>query len=99
MKILLIKFRNIGDVLLSTPLVTNLKQHYPSSRIDFCVNKETEPMLTLNPNLNEIFTYDRVNIQSLNITSRIKEEVRFISFFKKKKYDIVINLTDGDRGN
>ena len=99
MKILLIKFRNIGDVLLSTPLVNNLRHHYPRAKIDFCINKETEAMLTLNPNLNEIYTYDRVNVKSLNSISRIMEEVRFICFFKKQKYDIVINLTNGDRGN
>ena len=29
MKVLIIKFRNIGDVLLSTPLISNIKYHYP----------------------------------------------------------------------
>lgn len=99
MKILLIKFRNIGDVLLSTPLVNNLRHHYPNAEIDFCINKETEAMLTLNPNLNEIYAYDRVKVKSLKGISRIREEIRFISFFKKQNYDIVINLTAGDRGN
>ena len=46
MKILLLKFRNIGDVLLSTQLVNNLRHHYPNAQIDFCVNKETETMLS-----------------------------------------------------
>ena len=61
MKILLLKFRNIGDVLLSTPLVNNLRHHYPNGQIEFCVNKETEAMLTLNPNLNKIITYSIKN--------------------------------------
>ena len=99
MKILLLKFRNIGDVLLSTPLVNNLRRHYPNAQIDFCVNKETEAMLTLNPNLNKIITYDRVAIKSLSSFKRLCREFQFIRSFKKENYDIVINLTSGDRGN
>jgi len=99
MKILLLKFRNIGDVLLSTPLVNNLRHHYPNAQIDFCVNKETEAMLTLNPNLNKIITYDRVAIKSLTSIKRLWRELQFIRSFKKENYDVVINLTSGDRGN
>jgi heptosyltransferase III len=99
MKILLLKFRNIGDVLLSTPLINNLRHHYPNSKIDFCVNKDTQAMLTLNTNLNKIITYDRSSTKSLTIIKRLWRELRFIQSFKKENYDIVINLTNGDRGN
>ena len=99
MKILLLKFRNIGDVLLCTPLVSNLRHHYPNAQIEFCVNKETEAMLTLNPNLNRIITYDRIAIKSLTRIKRLWREFRFIRSFKKENYDLVINLTSGDRGN
>ena len=99
MKILLLKFRNIGDVLLCTPLVSNLRDFYPNAQIEFCVNKETAAMLTLNPNLNKIITYDRVAIKSLTSIKRFWREFQFIRSFKKENYDVVINLTSGDRGN
>jgi heptosyltransferase III len=99
MKILLVKFRNIGDVLLTTPLIANLKNNFPDAQIDFSVNKGTESMLTLNPNLNDIFVYDRQIIKSYPLLKRLWREVQFIKSFKKKDYNIVINLTDGDRGN
>ena len=54
MKILLLKFRNIGDVLLITPLISNLKSYYPESKIDIAVNEGTEAMLTFNPNINKV---------------------------------------------
>ena len=57
MKILLLKFRNIGDVLLITPLISNLKDHYPDAQIDIAVNKGTESMLTINPNINKLIIY------------------------------------------
>lgn len=99
MKVLILKFRNIGDVLLSTPLIKNLKIHYPDAQIDFSINKGTEAMLTLNPNLNNLIIYDREKIKPLSIFKKIWHELQFIRILKKEKYDIVINLTSGDRGN
>ena len=99
MKILLLKFRNIGDVLLATPVISNIKNSYPDAIIDFSVNLGTESMITLNPNLNKVITYDRREISSLSILKRLYREVQFIRSFKKENYDIVINLTNGDRGN
>ncbi|WP_236617350.1 MULTISPECIES: putative lipopolysaccharide heptosyltransferase III [unclassified Lebetimonas] len=96
LKILVIKFRNIGDVLLTTPLIKNLKLNYPDSQIDCVVNKGTEEMLTLNPNINNIFTYDRSYFKSLPKLKRIIEEFKFLRSFRN--YDIIINTTEGDRG-
>jgi len=54
MKILLIKFRNIGDVLLSTPVIDNLTQIYDNPQIDFAINAECKDMVSLNPNINKL---------------------------------------------
>lgn len=97
-KILLIKFRNIGDVLLSTPLIENLKHHFPDSAIDFAINKESIDMLSKNPLLNEIIVYDRKHIKALGFFKQAIAEINFIKRFRKNNYDIVINLTEGDKG-
>lgn len=98
MKILVLKFRNIGDVLLVNPLLDNLKQYYPKSVIDIAVNKGTESMVDANPNVNQVITYDREFIKSLLLIGRALAELRFFLSFRKAKYDMVINLTEGDRG-
>jgi len=98
MKILIIKFRNIGDVLLSTPLISNLKHIYPNSQIDIALNKGCEDMVSNNPNINNIIIYDRPRIKKLSILSQFKEEVRFTRNIRNNHYDMVINLTEGDRG-
>ena len=99
MKILLLKFRNIGDVLLITPLIRNLKDHFPNAQIDVAINRGTEPMVTLNPKINKVIIYERELIKSLSLFKRLFEEIKFSFSFRKKKYDIVINLTEGDRGS
>ena len=71
MKILILKFRNIGDVLLVSPLLNNLKLHYPNSSIDIAVNKGTEAMVEDNPNIDRTIIYDRDRIQNLAIFARL----------------------------
>ncbi len=99
MKILVIKFKNIGDVLLITPLLSNLKKAYPNAKIDVALNKGTEEMITLNPNVNDIIIYDREKIKSLHYIKRIIEEIKFGLKIRDRKYNMVINTTKGERGN
>ena len=98
MKILVIKFRNIGDVLLTTPLIKNLKLHFPESKIDFALNKGTEEMITLNPSIDKIHIYDREKLKKLPLLKRAVEEIKFAINIRKENYDLVINTTKGDRG-
>jgi len=98
MRILLIKFRHIGDVLLSTPLIKNLRIHFPDAQIDFALNEDTKEMISQNPDINEIFAYDRKRIKNEGILFRIIDEYKFIRKIIRKKYDLVMNLTEGDRG-
>lgn len=97
MKILIIKFRNIGDVLLTTPLIDNLRHHYPDAVIDFALNSGTEAMITDNPNVRKIHIYDR-SARKNGLFKRIVTELKFINAIKKEKYDIAIQTTTGDRG-
>ena len=96
MRILVIKFRNIGDVLLTTPLIKNLKLNFPDAQIDVLINKGTESVLKYNPAINKIYTYDRNKYKKLSLLKRLIKEYKFLNNFKG--YDIVINTTEGDRG-
>jgi heptosyltransferase-3 len=81
-----------------TPLLSNLKQYYPESQINVAVNKGTEPMVSLNPNINKLIIYDRDLIKSLSPVKKLLKEIQFSFAFRKERYDMVINLTEGDRG-
>ncbi|WP_331775634.1 putative lipopolysaccharide heptosyltransferase III [Sulfurospirillum sp. 1612] len=97
-KILVMKFRNIGDVLLITPLLENLKLAFPDAIIDVALNEGTQEMIRLNPYVDTIRIYDRAQIKSLGFFKRIYKEIAFAYSIREKKYDIVINTTEGDRG-
>jgi lipopolysaccharide heptosyltransferase II len=80
--VLLIKPRAIGDVLLSTPVITNLKRAFPHLAIDFLCESFASDVVTGNPEVREVLTFNKKNDTSLSIISRVRS----------RKYDIIIDL-------
>jgi len=97
MRILAIKLKQIGDVLLAEPALRLLKEAYPQAELTVIVNNYTLPMLKYAPYIDHIFGYDR-GLKRLNFYSRFKAEYRFLRTWQRQKYDIVINFSSGDRG-
>ena len=97
MKILVTKFRNLGDVLLSTPLFASLKAIYPDSELHVSVNDFCTQVVADNPHVDKVIPYSRGKKSEQTFLQRIRAELRFYLQFKGK-YDLVINLTEGDRG-
>ena len=81
-RILVIKPRAIGDVLLATPVLPNLRREFPAARIDFLVEKFAAPVLADNSFINNIISYDKKYQSSFSIISAVRSN----------KYDMVIDL-------
>ena len=97
MKILVTKFRNLGDVLLSTPLFASLKAIYPDSELHVSVNDFCTQVVADNPHVDKVIPYSRDKKNERTFWQRIRAELEFYRQFKGQ-YDLVINLTEGDRG-
>ncbi|NWF99254.1 MAG: putative lipopolysaccharide heptosyltransferase III [Nitrospirae bacterium] len=95
-RILVIKLRHIGDVLLTTPVFRALRENFPSSYIAALVNSGTEEVLSGIPSINDIFIYDR-NIKKLNPLIRYQRELSFLKQIRMQGFDMTIDLTSGDR--
>ena len=54
MKILIVLFRTIGDILLGTMVVHAVKKKYPNSIIDFVTEPQNKNILENNPDINKI---------------------------------------------
>ena len=94
-KILIMKFRNIGDVLLTTPLVSELARIYPRAQIHFALNSGTESMLSGNPHISKLHIYDRSRIKSGGLLARLKGEWEYFKSLKKEHFDLIIQSTEG----
>jgi predicted lipopolysaccharide heptosyltransferase III len=86
--ILVIKLRYLGDVLLATPTLHALKEAYPAARLTVLVNRWTEEILVGNRDVDDIMPLDR---------GSIVEQLRFALTVRRRRFDMVVDLTDGDR--
>ncbi len=81
-KLLCLRQNQIGDTLISTPIFSALKQHYPNLIIDVLLDKRNATTLDTNP----------------NIRTRFILKQKFIDFFKvlfavrREKYDFIVDL-------
>ena len=87
-KILVIKLRYLGDVLLCTPVLRALRQKYPHAQLVCLVNPGTEDVLHGNPDIDEIMLLPRTDLLS---------QLRFFREIRSRRFDCVLDLTDGDR--
>ncbi|MGH7527737.1 MAG: lipopolysaccharide heptosyltransferase II [Gemmatimonadales bacterium] len=53
--ILVVRFSAIGDLLLVTPLLRALRARHPGARIALLTKEQYVPLMSHNPNLNEVF--------------------------------------------
>jgi heptosyltransferase-3 len=96
-KILVVKLRHLGDVLLTSPVFRSLKEAVPQAEVDAYIYKEALPMLDGHPDIDQLIGYDR-NWKKGGFFTRIGKELSILSEIRKRGYDLVVNLTEGDRG-
>src|SRR5471030_1808231 len=92
-RILIIKLRHHGDMLLTTPVISTLKAHYPDAEIDMLMYLETREMLASNPLLTTLFTIDRTWKKQGKL-AHMRHETQLVKRLISRKYDLVINLAD-----
>ncbi len=96
MKILIFNPFGIGDVLFTTPLIRNIKEHLPSSYIGYISNRRTFPLLEDNIFLDKVFIFEKDEWRKDLRRSKVSFLKRAVSFWrniKKEKYDVVFDLS------
>jgi heptosyltransferase-3 len=73
-RVLVIKLRHHGDVLLTSPVFSVLKQQAPQLEIDALVYRDTQEMLSLHPAISQLHTIDR-NWKKLGLFGQLKAEL------------------------
>lgn len=79
MKVLVIRFSSIGDIVLTTPVVRCLKQKYPDAEVHYLTKVAFAPLLDSNPYI------DKLQLLHDDLPELIKR-------LKTEKYDHVIDL-------
>src|SRR3989344_7925031 len=98
-KILIINTFGIGDVLFTTPLISNIKAHQPTTFIGYLANARTAPMLALSPKIDKVFVYERDEFNAVYRLSRgefIQKFRKFLKSIQRERFDLAVDLSLND---
>lgn len=87
-RILVIKLRYVGDVLLATPVLSRLREGFPKAHLALLVNPGTDGVVRGHPALDDVLVVERGNLS---------RQWRFVQELRARRYDHVVDLTDSDR--
>lgn len=91
-KILVIRRDNIGDLVCTTPALAALRHHYPNAQIGALVNSYNAEVLRGNPNVNDVFVYQKLK-HAGSFVNRIKalaQRLRLIGRLRRWGPDVTI---------
>ena len=96
-RILVVKLRYIGDVLLSTPVFRGLREAFPAAATTALVNAGTEEVLLHHPNVDEVLLVNRRPAGAGAWLRSWTDQLRLVRRLRERRFDLALDLTDGDR--
>jgi len=83
LKVLLIQLRQIGDCLLTTPLVRALAKAKPEAEIHYLVEAPSDQLFTLNPWIKKVFLFPK--------KGGLGEQCALLRNLRQQRYEVVID--------
>lgn len=85
--ILVVRFRQMGDAILATPLLNTLRSNYPGAQIDFVLNERIASLFEGHPAIDRIITFtDEERHHTLTYIRKVWRIVH------DTHYDVVIDM-------
>ena len=94
MRVLLIRLRLIGDVVLSTPVIRALRRAYPDATLNYLVERDSAPVVAGNRDLTRLIVVERTRG-----ARRVLDDVKLAWQLRRDRYDVVIDLHGGPRSS
>ena len=87
MRILVIRFRQMGDAILSTPLLSTLHRSFPDAELHFVLNERIAPLFEGHPAISRIITFsDAERHAPLTYLRKVWQTVH------QTRYDAIIDM-------
>ena len=91
-KILLVRLRLIGDVVLTTPLIHALRRSYPDAQLTYVVEAAAAPIVRANRNLTDVVVVPRTRG-----VARVRDDLALAYRLRTRRFDVAIDLHGGPR--
>lgn len=96
-RVLVVKLRHHGDVLLASPVLSVLAARAPAAEIDALLYADTRDMLEGHPAISRIHAIDR-EWKHQGLLMQLRREAALLSQLRERRYQLVVHLTQHWRG-
>ena len=87
MRILVVRFRQMGDAILTTVVMNSLKASFPNCTIDFVLNEKICPLFNGHPSIDNIIPFsDSVRSNTFKYIRKVWQTVH------RTHYDVIIDM-------
>lgn len=83
-KVLIVSLSNMGDCILTTPVLASLKRGLPHARISIIIGPSAKGIFEDDRRVDEVIVYNK--------RMRFKDKLKFLDDVKKKGFDLVVDL-------
>lgn len=91
--ILVVRYRFIGDTILTVPFLRNLRRSYPKARIDVLVGPQSGEVLDGCPYVDELITYDTTRFHKYDSAEgKARSFWSYVLELSRRKYDTAFLL-------
>ena len=91
-RILVIKLDHLGDVLLATPVFSNLRRRYPEAELHALTGAWSRVVLEKHPDVNNVVEYDSPAFCRTGQPTSLKETFKLYRLLRRQKYDLMVEL-------
>ena len=88
-KILLLRLRRLGDIVLTTPAITLLKKSFPDASLTYLVEEPFRRLVEGNPHLDRVLT--------VPVKQKTADLLRLIRSIRRERYDVLLDFHGGPR--
>ena len=85
--ILLIRLSSLGDIVLTSPAIRAVRQHFPHAHISMLVGKQSADLFTENPHLDEVIPFDRMSKNKDTL-----EMVRMVRILREREFELALDF-------
>lgn len=92
-RILVVRYRFIGDTILTVPFLRNLREAYPDAKIDVLVGPQSGEVLNSCPYVDELICFDTTRFHKYDSgEGKARSFWSYVLELRKKKYDTAFLL-------
>ena len=91
-RILVIKLDHIGDVLLATPVFSNLRRAYPNAELHALTGAWSRVVLEKHPDVSKVMEYNSPAFCRTGRPTSLKQTFRLYRELRRQKYDLIVEL-------